>query len=211
MSEGKPDQPVVFVVDDDEGFRNALLRLCRIDGLRAEAFASAEAYLEAYCRDAPGCLLLDVKMPGMDGLELQTALAAHHITLPVIFMTGAADVNMVIQAMKAGAMDFIEKPFETASLLTLVRAAIERDARQRQATDQHAGAAQKLALLTGREREIFDHVIQGKPSKVIARELGISYRTVEIHRSRILSKTNARSVAELIRITDKAGESFVQA
>ncbi len=200
MPENKSGGLAVFVVDDDEGIRNALVRLCRVEGLRAVTFACAETFLEACPPEMPGCLILDVKLPGMDGLKLQSILAAHRITLPVIIMTGAADVNMAVQAMKAGAMDFIEKPFETAPLLTLINAAIEKDASQRQAIAQHAAVIQKLMLLTEREREIFTLIVDGKQNKVIANELDISSRTVEIHRSRILSKMNVASQTELIRM-----------
>lgn len=203
-------QSSVYVVDDDEGMRNALSRLFRREGVCVKAFASAEGFLEEYHPDMPGCLLLDVKMPGMGGLELQAALAERRLVLPVIIMTGAADVAMAVQAMKMGAMDFIEKPFEPAPLLVLVRAAIDRDAHERQAMGLRAVAVQKLSLLTGREREVFNLVAQGKPSKVIARELSISPRTVEIHRSRILTKMNIRSVVELVRIANEMAKSIVQ-
>lgn len=200
MINGFLAQPSVFIVDDDKGVRNSLLRLFREEGIRAVVFASAEEFLAAYRHDSPGCLLLDMKMPGMSGLELQAELAARRLMLPVIIMSGVADVAIAVQSMKAGAMDFIEKPFETVPLLALVHAAIDRDARQRQATTQHTTAAQKLSLLTGREREVFELVVQGKPCKVIASELGISHRTIETHRSRILAKMKAESLIELVQM-----------
>lgn len=201
MHDSSSDESSIFIVDDDEGMRNALLRLFRLEGIRAEAFASAEAFLDACRPDISGCLLVDVMMPGMDGLELQAELAARRIVLPVIIMTGAAEVEMAVQAMKAGAMDFIQKPLETAPLLVLVQEALNRHAHQRQTTDEHRAAVQKLALLTGREREIFDLVVRGKSCKVIAIELGISFRTVEKHRARIFSKLNAESLIELVQIS----------
>lgn len=203
MIKDSSTQATVFVVDDDEYLRNALLRLFRQEKIHVKAFASARAFLDDYSPDMPGCLLLDVKMPGMSGLELQTKLAASHHMLPVIIMTGAADVAMAVQAMKTGAMDFIEKPFETASLLALIHTALDRDARQQQTQAQRVFATQHHALLTPREREVFELVVRDKSCKAIARELGISYRTVETHRSRILTKMNAGSLTELIRAADK--------
>lgn len=210
MINGLSTQASVFVVDDDEGVRNALSRLFRLEGIRVQTFASAEDFLIFYRPAIPGCLLLDVKMPGRSGLELQALLIEHRIALPVIMMTGAADVAMAVQAMKAGAMDFIEKPFETASLLAIVHAAISRDTRLRKATVQHAEAAQKHALLTARERAVFDLVIQNKSCKAIASELGISHRTVETHRSRILTKMNAKSVTELVWLAEGLGKQTVR-
>lgn len=142
---------------------------------------------------------LVVHMPGMSGIELQAELTARRQVLPVIIMTGAADVAMAVHAMKAGAMDFIEKPFETASLLALIHAAFDRDARQQKALAKHLSAARNHSLLTGREHEVFDLVVQDKSCKAIASELGISHRTVETHRSRILTKMNAGSLTELMR------------
>lgn len=199
MKKGLSTQPTVFVVDDDKYVRNALSRLFRQEKIHMEAFASAQAFLIGCSPDMPGCLLLDVQMPGMSGLELQAELNARRHVLPVIIMTGAADIAMAVHAMKAGAMDFIEKPFETASLLALIHAAFDRDARQQQALAQHISATQNHSLLTGREREVFDLVVQDKSCKAIASELSISHRTVETHRSRILTKMNAGSLTELMR------------
>lgn len=190
----------VFLVDDDDGVRAALVRAFRLEGLHVEAFSSAEAFLAAYRPDFCGCLLLDVRMPGMDGMELQAELAVRGSGLPVIIMTGAADVDMAVQAMKAGAMDFVQKPVDTLLLLALVHAAFEQNARRRRTADAHHLAAQRLALLTGRESEVCGLVAQGKSCKAIAHELGISFRTVEKHRTRIFSKLGAGSLVELAQM-----------
>lgn len=190
----------VFIVDDEEAIRNSLSRLLRLAGVKIQACGSAEEFLETYRKDTPGCLLLDVRMPGMDGLTLQSTLAARGIALPIIFLTGSADVPVAVNAMKGGAFDFIEKPFEQETLLDRVRKAIELDARNRREHSASAGIRERLAALSVREREVLEGVIAGHSNKVIARDLGISSRTVEVYRQRLMDKMQAGSVIELVQL-----------
>lgn len=190
----------VFVVDDEENMRNALTRLLRLAGYAAEAYGSAQAFFDTYRRERPGCLLLDVKMPGMSGPELQQALAAQGIGLPVVFLTGYGTVPLAVDAMKAGAVDFLEKPFDTEALLARVAQALAMDAQRRAATQAQEVRQQRLASLTPREREVMDGVAAGRSNKEIARELGMSDRTVEVHRARVMEKLEVASVAELVRL-----------
>jgi two-component system response regulator FixJ len=191
--------PTVFIIDDDPAVRDAIGLLLRTDGLAVAAFASATAFLESPAVQQPGCLLLDVRMPGMSGLDLQKQLQAQGFQTPILFMTGHGDVPMAIRAMKAGAFDFIEKPFQGATLLERVREALTLDARQRCRQACRAEAAVRLALLSAREREVLERVAAGQYNKVIAAELGISLSTVEIHRKRVMEKLQAESLSDLIR------------
>ncbi len=191
--------PTVFIIDDDSSVRDAVSLLLRTDGLNVAAFASAAAFLEAVTVQQPGCLVLDVRMPGMSGLDLQKQLQARGFGMPILFMTGHGDVPMAIRAMKAGAFDFLEKPFQGAKLLERVREALALDARQHGRQARRAEAAARLALLSPREREVLDRVVIGQYNKVIAAELGISLSTVEIHRKRVMEKLQAESLADLIR------------
>jgi len=191
--------PTVFIIDDDSSVRDAVSLLLRTDGLNVAAFASAAAFLEAVTVQQPGCLVLDVRMPGMSGLDLQKQLQARGFRMPILFMTGHGDVPMAIRAMKAGAFDFLEKPFQGAKLLERVREALALDARQHGRQARRAEAAARLALLSPREREVLDRVVIGQYNKVIAAELGISLSTVEIHRKRVMEKLQAESLADLIR------------
>lgn len=191
--------PTVFIIDDDSSVRDAVSLLLRTDGLNVAAFASAAAFLEAITVQQPGCLVLDVRMPGMSGLDLQKQLQARGFRMPILFMTGHGDVPMAIRAMKAGAFDFLEKPFQGAKLLERVREALALDARQHGRQARRAEAAARLALLSPREREVLDRVVIGQYNKVIAAELGISLSTVEIHRKRVMEKLQAESLADLIR------------
>jgi two-component system, LuxR family, response regulator FixJ len=193
-------ESTVFIVDDEEQMRNALQRLLRAEGLAAEAHASADDFLNAYKADRPGCLLLDLMMPGMTGLELQAALVQRGFRIPILFLTGAGEVATAVAAMKAGAIDFIEKPFDNAFLVERVRRALEY-ATGRQIA--HFGADEirrRMALLTPREREVMQYVVAGNTSKTTARLLGVSHRTVEIHRARIMEKMQADSLADLVRM-----------
>jgi FixJ family two-component response regulator len=191
--------PTVFIIDDDSSVRDAVSLLLRTDGLNVATFASAAAFLEAVTVQQPGCLVLDVRMPGMSGLDLQKQLQARDFRMPILFMTGHGDVPMAIRAMKAGAFDFLEKPFQGAKLLERVREMLALDARQHGRQARRAEAAARLALLSPREREVLDRVVIGQYNKVIAAELGISLSTVEIHRKRVMEKLQAESLADLIR------------
>ncbi len=190
----------VFLVDDDEAVRRGISFLLRAAGHTIQAFPAAAAFLEAYDPESRGCLLLDVRMPRMTGLQLQRALAARGWQIPTIFVTGHATVPMAIAAMKAGAFDFIEKPLRDDALLESVGRALAWSRNRRDEDVQLAEISARAALLTAREREILMHVAAGEPNKTIARRLRISYRTVELHRSHILEKMKARTLAELIRL-----------
>lgn len=195
----KPE-PTVFVVDDDQAMRKSLHWLIESVGLNVETFPSARRFLESYTPGRPGCLVLDMRMPGISGLELQEKLKARNITIPVIFITGHGDVPMAVRAMKAGAIDFIEKPFNDQLLLDRIQHALEQDAQSRSGQAQRAELAARLALLTPREREVMEMVAEGKPNKVIAAQLGVSAKTVEAHRAKVMEKMQAKSLADLIRM-----------
>jgi len=197
----------VYIVDDDAAIRDALRLLLKSSGMRVETCASAEEFLGACRPPLSGCLLVDVRMPGMSGLELQEALAARGIRLPVIVITGHGDVAMAVRAMKAGAVDFIEKPFDNAALLECLRNALARAANAHQHEMKSAEVAAHLALLTQREREVMQLLIAGKPNKVIAADLAISARTVEVHRARIMEKLKARSLADVVRLALAAADA----
>jgi FixJ family two-component response regulator len=193
-----PDQRV-YLVDDDEAMRDSLVWLLEAHGLPVEAYSSAEAFLDAYRDDLRGCLVLDVRMPGMSGLELYERLAARDSALPVIFVTGHGDVPMAVAALKKGAVDFIEKPFNDKDMLRLVEHCLELDRARREERRAEADTQRRIATLTGREREVMDLVVLGRANKDIADELGISVKTVEVHRSRLMEKMAASSIAELVR------------
>lgn len=190
----------VFLVDDDEAVRRGISFLLRTAGHTIEPFPSASTFLEAYDPEMHGCLLLDMRMPQMTGLQLQQALVARGWQIPTIFITGHATVPMAIAAMKAGAFDFVEKPLRDQVLLESVERALAWSRNRRDEDLQLAEINARAALLTAREREILMHVAAGEPNKAIARRLGISFRTVELHRSHILEKMQARTLAELIRM-----------
>ena len=191
--------PTVFIVDDDPAVRDAVSLLLRTSGLTVATFASAASFLASTAAQQPGCLVLDVRMPGMSGLDLQKQIQAQGCRMPIVFMTGHGDVPMAIRAMKGGAFDFLEKPFQGEILLERVREALVLDARQRARQARRAEAAARLALLSPREREVMDRVAAGQYNKVIAAELGISLSTVEIHRKRVMEKLQAESLSDLIR------------
>jgi two-component system, LuxR family, response regulator FixJ len=192
--------PTVFVVDDDEGVRNSLRFLLKSVGLATQALASASEFLDFYKASQPGCLVLDVRMPGMSGLELQQQLNLRGAVIPVIFITGHGDIPMAVEAMQQGAFDFLQKPFRDQDLIERIQRALERDARNRAALDQHARIRERLHLLTPREREVLALMTRGKPNKIMAAELGVSQRTVEIHRARVMEKSGAASLAQLVRM-----------
>ena len=191
--------PTVYVVDDDASTRELLAWLMKREGLGVETFADPRAFLDARMSDAPGCLILDLDMPGMSGLELQENLMASGIALPIIFLSGRADVPNAVRAVKQGAVDFIEKPFDYKQVVSLVRDCLARDERARAERQAQSACAQRLAQLTQREREVLDLVIAGKTNRDIAEVLDISVKTVEAHRAHLMEKVEAGSVAELVQ------------
>ena len=195
----------VYIVDDEESVRRALARLVRSVGLAVETFSTAQAFLDRERVDRPACLVLDVRLPGLSGLDLQTALGARQETLPIIFITGRGSIPMSVRAMKDGAFDFLRKPVESEELLDAIRRALtrSRDALGRLA-ERNALAA-RLAMLTAREREVLELVVAGMLNKQIAVELGAAEKTIKVHRGRVMKKMEAESVADLVRMTQKAG------
>jgi two-component system response regulator FixJ len=189
-----------MVVDDDTGVRNATRALLKSVGLECALFASAQEFLATYQPVQPGCLLLDIRMPGMSGLELQQQLNLRGAVIPVIFMTGHGDIPMAVEAMQQGAFDFLQKPFRDQDLLDRIQRAIAKDEELRKSLGEHARIKAHLDSLTPREREVLDLMTQGKQNKAIGQDLGVSPRTVEIHRARVMEKMNAQSVAELVRM-----------
>jgi FixJ family two-component response regulator len=195
----------VYLVDDDPGVLRALTRLLRSSGREVLAFSSSEAFLGKHDPAAPGCLVLDVAMPGKDGLELQRDLAAAGVDRAVVFITGYGDIPTSVQAMKAGAVDFLSKPFADTRFLAAVEAAIERDRVSRRTRGERRAVEQKVASLTSRERQVLEHVIAGQLNKHIAADLGTVEKTVKVHRGRIMRKMGAGSLVELVRMADLAG------
>jgi len=192
--------PVIMVVDDDSGVRNAMRSLLKSVGLECALYGSAQEFLAAYQPGQPGCLVLDIRMPGMSGLELQQQLNLRGAVIPVIFMTGHGDIPMAVEAMQHGAFDFLQKPFRDQDLLDRIQRAIVKDSEQRQTLGETARIKAHVESLTAREREVLDLMTQGKQNKSIAQDLGVSPRTVEIHRARVMEKMNAQSVAQLVRM-----------
>lgn len=190
----------VFVVDDDEAVRDSVKELVASVGLRAETFASAEAFLSAHDPARAGCLVLDVRMARISGLGLQARLGEMNSRIPIVFVTAHADVPMVVEAMRAGAVGFVTKPYREQELLDNINEALSRDAAARSDSSRHSEFARTLQLLTERENEVMQLAMQGLPSKVIAQRLDISHRTVELHRSRVLEKFGLASTAELMRV-----------
>ncbi len=191
--------PIIFVVDDDEAVRLSTEMLIRSMGLRVESFESAAEFLEDFDPQQPGCIILDIRMPGMSGLELQEHLNEIQATIPVIFVTGHGDVPMAVKAMKAGAIDFIQKPFRDQELIDRVHAALDHDTDERQESEVRATIQEYVDLLTTRELEVMGLVVDGRANKEIAFDLGLSPRTVEIHRARVMSKMSAESLPDLVR------------
>jgi FixJ family two-component response regulator len=189
--------PLIHVVDDDDSLRMALLRLLTAAGFEARGYASTGEFLLHPPPDRPGCVLLDVRLPGPSGLDLQGAMHDYAINLPIIFLTGHADVSSSVRAMKSGAVDFLEKPVDRDTLLGAVARALARELQERAVRNHSHQLLARFALLTPREREIFDRVVVGKANKLISDELGIAERTVKVHRAQLMAKLGARSSAEL--------------
>lgn len=200
-----PETPVVFIVDDDQGVRDALRRLLTSVGLAVEVFSTAQAFLAAHRPDAPGCLVLDVRLPGLSGLDLQRELAAADAALPIIFLTGYGDIPMSVRAMKAGAIEFLTKPFREQDLLDAIRHAIDRDRLGRAERWELAELRRRYGSLTPRERDVMAGVIAGLLNKQIAAELGTSEVTVKEQRGHVMHKMQVGSVAELVRIAARLG------
>ena len=201
----KTSDQLVYIVDDDDGVRESLAALLQSIGISTRGFDSAEASLEALLSECPACMLVDVRMPGMSGLELQRQLVERNLVVPLVMMTGHGDVPMAVKAMKNGAKDFLEKPFNEQSLLELVHRCMEQGiaADQQRVSKNHI--RYRLDQLTGREREVLDYLIDGKTSKQIAAALGLSPKTVDVHRHNIMRKAGANSIAELVRMCLQTG------
>jgi FixJ family two-component response regulator len=194
----------VFIVDDDAAIRDSLSLMIEQEDIAVQTFESAEAFLDAYRPECRGCAVIDIRMGGMDGMELHEVLLERNILLPVIFLTGHGDIPMSVQAMKAGAVDFLTKPVTREKLLTSVRAAIQQSERVLSDNANHLEALARLTDLTDRERDVMLLAVQGLPNKHIARQLGISHRTVEIHKSKIMQKTGAVNLLDLARIVHES-------
>jgi FixJ family two-component response regulator len=199
----KEADAVVFVVDDDLSIREAIKSLIRLEGLGVETFGTAQEFLRSKRPDVPGCVVLDVELPGLSGLDLQRELTAHGINLPIIFITGYGDIPMSVRAMKAGALEFLTKPFRDQDLLDAIHQALERDRAARQHSEEIAELRERSDALTSREGEVMSLVVAGLLNKQIAAELGISEITVKIHRGRVMNKMGAQSLAELVRMTER--------
>jgi FixJ family two-component response regulator len=197
------EAPLVHVVDDDASLRTSLLRLLRMAGFEARAYGSTGEFLLHPLPDRPGCVLLDLQMPGPSGLELQQALKRQGVPLPVIFLTGHGDVASSVRAMQAGAVDFLTKPVRRDTLFEALRRALDRDARQRAARLEADELRRRFASLTAREREVFDAIASGHLNKQVADELGMAERTVKLHRARVMEKLSVGSSAELGRLAER--------
>lgn len=194
------NKPMLYIVDDDDAVRDGLRALLAAKGYEPRTFASSESFLEAVDPNASGCALLDIRMPGMSGLDLQREMKRRGMALSVIIITGHGDVPLAVAALKAGAVDFIEKPFDSDTLLASIDEGLRRVAAVSSSAFDREAIAARIAQLTAREREVMDLVVAGHPNKVVANRLGIAVRTVEIHRARVMEKTAARNLAELIRM-----------
>ncbi len=199
-----PDlHPIVFVVDDDAAVRDALKRLIRTVGLRVELFASPQEFLQFQRSAVPGCLVLGVRLPGMSGLELQRQLSTANNPIPIIFITAHGDIPMSVRAMKAGAVEFLTKPFRNQDLLDSIQTALERDRERLRREAELAVLRERLNSLTSREREVVNMVISGMPNRLIAAQIGITENTVKAHRSRAMKKMQAQSLPDLVKMVDK--------
>lgn len=205
MSKSEPSVAAVHVVDDDDGMRRALERLLEAAGYQVRSYASAGDFLVADQGDKPGCLLLDLKMPGPSGLELQKALSRRGEPIPIIFLTGHGDVASTVQALKAGASDFLTKPVERVRLLAAVERALAEDAARRAERDELRGLQARYATLTAREQQVCGLVVAGRLNKQIASDLGMAERTVKAHRARVMGKMQAESLADLVRTAGRLG------
>jgi RNA polymerase sigma factor (sigma-70 family) len=199
------EAPVIYVVDDDLPVRESLDSLIRSVGFRVQTFASAQDFLRYKRPDVAGCLVLDVRLPGLSGLDLQRQMGQAEIQIPIIFITGHGDIPMSVRAMKEGAVEFLTKPFRDQDLLDAIQQAVERDRASRQARAELAGLRERLRSLTPREREVMRHVVSGLLNKQIAAELGTSEVTVKLHRSKVMQKMQAASLADLVRMVGKLG------
>ena len=209
-SVGSTDQPIVFVVDDDASMRQALARLLQSVQLRVEVFASPQEFLQSERPNVPSCLVLDVRLPGLSGLDFQAELARADVRIPIVFITGHGDIPMSVRAMKAGAVDFLAKPFRDQDLLDAVTAAIQRDQKRREHENAMTDLRAHFSSLTPREREIMALVASGLMSKQIAAEVGLSEITVKVHRSHLMKKMGARSVADLVRMAEALGVTLTK-
>jgi RNA polymerase sigma factor (sigma-70 family) len=203
--------PTVFIVDDDASVRDALKRLIRSVGLRVELFSSAADFLQWPRADAPSCLVLDVRLPGISGLDFQRQLAGANVLLPVIFITAHGDIPMSVRAMRAGAIDFLTKPFRDQDLLDSIHIALERDRTRLDREAQIAVLRRRLDSLTPREREVVTMVVSGMPNKMIAAQIGAAENTVKVHRSRAMEKMQANSLAELVKMIERLRPPIVKA
>lgn len=193
-------QPTVYIVDDDDAVRDSLADLVDSVGLPTREFASAQAFLEAYDPNRSGCLVLDIRMPGMSGLDLQDRLCDLQSSLPIIFITGHGDIPMAVRAMQRGAVDFIQKPFRDQELLDRINQALEKGTQTLALQEARNEVSDRIHSLTHREREVMEMIVEGRANKVIAIDLGLSQRTVELHRARVMEKMHARSLADLVRM-----------
>jgi FixJ family two-component response regulator len=205
------EQPVVIVVDDDPSIRKAIDRLLRSVGLRVELFESAQEFLQSNRLDAPSCIVLDVRLPGQSGLNLQRDLAAAHMRVPIIFITGHGDIPMSVRAMKAGAVEFLTKPFHDQDLLDAIEVALEKDRALRAEEKFVAELHERFDKLTTRERQVMQLVVAGRLNKQIAAELGISEMTAKIHRGQVFRKMQAVSLPDLVRMADKSSIANIKA
>jgi FixJ family two-component response regulator len=207
MNHVHPDQPpTAYVVDDDESIRTLWRWLMESNGIAVRTFATATEFIEFYKHDAPGCLVLDLRLPGMSGLELQEYLNRRDIEIPIVFVTGHGDVPAAVSALKGGAVDFVQKPFSYREVVSIIEKAFRRDAEIREKRARRSRITGRLATLTEREREVLQRVIEGKPNKIIAAELDISMKTVEFHRAKVMEKIGVTSVAELVQFAMQQSE-----
>jgi len=197
--------PIIYLVDDDEAVRDALGMLLKSIGLEHETFASALDFLQSYDARRHSCLVADIRMPGLSGLELQQRLNEQRSEIPIIFITGHGDVPMAVTALKSGAVDFLQKPFRDQDLIDRIHKALDRDGERRKGRAEQDEIRARLTLLTPRETEVMQRVVRGQANKVIAMDLGVSQRTVELHRARVMKKLKLRSVAELVHAIDRIG------
>jgi FixJ family two-component response regulator len=202
------DDPIVYVLDDDLAVRQALSSVIRSTGLRVETFASTEEFLRHQRADAPSCLVLDVQLPDGSGLDLPSALDGRGDSIPIIFITGHGTIPMTVRAMKAGALEFLTKPFREEDLLAAINDALERDRVARRERSEVAALQERLSTLTPREREVLDLVVTGRMNKQIAAELGTVEQTIKQHRGRVMRKLGVDSVAELVRLVERSGGSY---
>jgi FixJ family two-component response regulator len=197
-------EPLIYIVDDDPSVARALSRLFVVAGFRQEAFANAQDFLNQECLESPSCLLLDIHLPGLSGLELQAELKARSWTVPIVFITGHGDVPMAVDAMRAGAIHFLQKPFDNRKLLAAIQNALECGQRTLAEMQERQQIEQQLGCLTQRERQVFGLVAGGMPNKRIASQLGVSLQTVKLHRGNVMRKLGLASVADLARLAEKA-------